>query len=148
MIDGPASSFVTTRPENLDVNSKDAFDLANSWISTCLGSHGKCSNTSVPLPTRVLDLRAVEYGGLVKLCISQGKMAPYVALSYCWGGPQLLVLTTATLETFIRGIPLVSTPQSIIDAILVCRRLGFQYLWVDALCIIQDSSEEMGRAHV
>ncbi|KAL5354459.1 hypothetical protein ACLOAV_000548 [Pseudogymnoascus australis] len=72
-------------------------------------------------------------------------MAPYVALSYCWGGPQLLVLTTATLETFIRGIPLVSIPQSIIDAILVCRRLGFQYLWVDALCIIQDSSEDKAR---
>jgi hypothetical protein len=87
MTDEPASSFVKTRPENLDVNSEAAFDLAKSWISTCLGSHDKCLNTSVPLPTRVLDLRTVEGDGLVKLCISQGKMAPYVALSYCWGGP-------------------------------------------------------------
>ncbi|KAH8663708.1 heterokaryon incompatibility protein-domain-containing protein [Tricladium varicosporioides] len=143
--DKPASSFVKTRPENLDVNSKAVFDLAKSWISACLGSHDKCSNTSVSLPTRVLDLRAVEGDGLVKLCISQGKMAPYVALSYCWGGPQPAVLTTATLETYILGVPLTSNPQTIKDAILVCRKLGFQYLWVDALCIIQDSPED--KAH-
>ena len=145
MTDDPASSFVRTRPENLDVNSEAAFDLAKSWISTCLDSHDKCSNTSVPLPTRVLDLRTIKGDGLVKLCISQGKMAPYVALSYCWGGPQTAVLTVATLETYTHGVPLTSSPQTIQDAILVCRKLGFQYLWIDALCIIQDSPED--KAH-
>ena len=131
-----------TRPENLDVNSKAAFDLAKSWISTCLLSHDKCSNTPAPLPTRVIDLRTVEGDGLVKLFISEDKIAPYVALSYCWGGPQPAVLTTATLETYICGVPLASSPQTIKDAILVCRKLGFQYLWIDALCIMQDSLED------
>ena len=145
MTDEPASTFVKTRPENPDVNSDAAFALAKSWVSTCLGSHDKCSNTSVPLPTRVLDLGSVETDGLVKLCISRGKVAPYLALSYCWGGPQPAVLTTSTLDTYVLGVPVTSYPQTIKDAILVCRKLGFQYLWIDALCIIQDSSED--KAH-
>ena len=145
MTDDPASPFVETRPENPDVSSKAAFDLAKSWISTCLDSHDKCSNISVPLPTRVLDLRTIEDDRVVKLCMSQGKMAPYVALSYCWGGPQPEVLTAATLETYTHGVPLTSCPQTVQDAILVCRKLGFQYLWIDALCIIQDSSEDIAR---
>lgn len=97
------------------------------------------------ITTRVLDLRTIESDGLVKLRISQGKMAPYVALSYCWGGPQPAVLTVATLETYTHGVPLTSSPQTIRDAILVCRKLGFQYLWIDALCIIQDSPEDKAR---
>lgn len=33
-------------------------------------------------------------------------------------------------------------PQTFRDAIAMTERLGFQYLWIDALCIIQNSSAD------
>lgn len=54
-------------------------------------------------------------------------------------------LTASTLETYVLGAPVTSHPQTVIDAKLVCRKLGFQYLWIDALCIIQDSQQD--KAH-
>ena len=42
----------------------------------------------------------------------------------------------------LRGIATSTLPQTIQDAIIVTRKLGLQYLWVDALCIIQDSASD------
>ena len=67
----------------------------------------------------------------------------YIALSYVWGMNQTYVLTKATLEEKCSGLDLSRLPKTIIDAIEVTRRLGFTYLWVDALCIVQDAGEDM-----
>ena len=42
----------------------------------------------------------------------------------------------------MKGIPLDSLPRTIRDIVSVCRQLGQQYLWVDALCIIQDNAAD------
>lgn len=65
-----------------------------------------------------------------------------MALSYCWGGKQEVVTTMATLKVNMQGVPMRSLPLSIQDAITVSRKLEIRYLWVDALCIIQDSQAD------
>ncbi|KAF4341454.1 hypothetical protein FBEOM_4615 [Fusarium beomiforme] len=42
----------------------------------------------------------------------------------------------------LQGVPLDHLPLTIQDAITVTRGLNLQYLWVDALCIIQDSNDD------
>ena len=65
-------------------------------------------------------------------------LAPYAALSYCWGRVQPVVLERKSLDNWLSSLPYCQLPQTIKDAVRVTQELGLQYLWVDALCIIQD----------
>lgn len=66
----------------------------------------------------------------------------YVALSYCWGpSKQPMALTADMLKLDIVVFSLKSLPQTIQDAVTVTRRLGFKYLWVDSMCIVQEGDE-------
>ncbi|UKZ83615.1 hypothetical protein TrVFT333_011424 [Trichoderma virens FT-333] len=42
----------------------------------------------------------------------------------------------------LQGLPISSLPKSIRDAMVLARNLGFQYIWIDSVCIIQDSAED------
>jgi hypothetical protein len=68
--------------------------------------------------------------------------ARYVTLSHCWGGRVNLATTTETLETHKKGIPLPTMPKTFADAVEITRRLGIRYLWVDSLCILQNSKRD------
>lgn len=65
-----------------------------------------------------------------------------MALSYCWGGPQKFTTNLDSLDSMISGISASQLPRTILDAITVTRKLGMQYLWVNSLCIVQDSMED------
>jgi hypothetical protein len=69
----------------------------------------------------------------------------YVALSYCWGGNQLVKTTRANIPSKRRGIALEDLPRTLQDAVQVCMQLKIRYLWIDALCIIQDDKNDVAR---
>jgi len=67
----------------------------------------------------------------------------YLVLTYYWGdAPDHHRLTTQTLHRYfsLPGIRDSELPRTIVDAVHITRRLGFRYLWVDSLCIIQDDN--------
>ncbi|KAK8122096.1 HET-domain-containing protein [Apiospora sp. TS-2023a] len=68
----------------------------------------------------------------------------FIALSHCWGGTLTkdLITTSANLRSRLRGLPHANLPPSFRDAVTITRALGVRYLWIDALCIIQDSKED------
>lgn len=69
----------------------------------------------------------------------------YIALSYCWGDParhKQLRTHKDNIEQHRREIDVSVLPRTIHDAITICRRLRVRYLWVDALCIIQDDDND------
>jgi hypothetical protein len=67
----------------------------------------------------------------------------WCSLSYVWGGDQLFKTTRGTLNSRLQGFHTTDVPQTIRDAITVCRNLGICHLWVDSLCIIQDSANDL-----
>jgi hypothetical protein len=64
---------------------------------------------------------------------------PYLTLSHRWGNHNILKLCVEIEHRFRQGIPLHSLSPTFRDAILLVRRLGHRYIWIDSLCIIQDS---------
>ena len=90
------------------------------------------------LPTRVIDVSSDP----PFLLASKGHQGVYLALSHCWGGPLSLTTTRSTLESHKNGIPMNDRSANFRDAVIITRKLGFRYIWIDALCIIQDSRED------
>ncbi|KUJ13921.1 HET-domain-containing protein, partial [Mollisia scopiformis] len=106
----------------------------------CLESHTRCSSQ----PANKLPVRVIDVGP------SDGSKDPYLleedlkytTLSYCWGQCQTFVTTLENIEAMKKMIPWDKLPRTIQDAILITRGLGIQYIWIDALCIIQDSPSD------
>ena len=140
----PAASAISTRPIDLDPLSPQNIDLVKTWIHECTNIHPQCPRPEpATLPRRVIDVRDLQGDeSRVKLYISNNDLGSYVALSYCWGGPQTYSLTTKTIESFQKGIELCKLPATIRDAIRVTKLIKQPYLWVDALCIVQDSDDD------
>lgn len=75
----------------------------------------------------------------------QESVLRYVALSYCWGDPTIhtpMVTLLANVDDHKKNIDFSSLPKTIQDAITVCTWLDVTYIWVDALCIVQDSGDD------
>jgi len=119
-------------------------------MADCLLNHTSCSNphnpnNDKPLPKRLLELK--------NRCVvlredATHKRHPYACLSHCWGPsprrPESTILKTkrATLERFKLEIPWDQLTNTFQDAIDICRRLGIDFLWIDSLCILQDSIDD------
>ncbi|KAF9479160.1 HET-domain-containing protein [Pholiota conissans] len=115
-------------------------------IQNCIECSERSDSTCPPLeetylPTRVIDC-SDPFNPRLVVTHRQVK-GRYCTLSYVWGGEQHQKTTKANIDTYIHDGINVALPQTIVDAILVTHRLGICYLWVDAMCIIQDSTEDM-----
>ncbi|KAI4231912.1 MAG: hypothetical protein LQ349_005304, partial [Xanthoria aureola] len=125
---------------------EDVYSLENlkQWMQECEKGHPNCALSQQPrLPMRVLDVLAPGESGRVKLLETFDRpRGRYMALSYVWGKIQSIRLAQATRNDFMKGIRMDSLPQTIKDAVQVTRALEVQYLWIDALCICQDSDPD------
>ncbi|KAH6632997.1 heterokaryon incompatibility protein-domain-containing protein [Boeremia exigua] len=139
----------TTQPLSSTTGSDSAFEFLATSLRTCQTSHTRCHQLTFStnsLPTRVIDV-GESAGDLVSLH-ERGTLdqnTSYVALSHCWGGLQPLILSARTESTLRRGIDIGELPRTFRDAIFVCRRFGFRYLWIDSLCIMQDDTADWAR---
>ncbi|KAH9204582.1 heterokaryon incompatibility protein-domain-containing protein, partial [Leptodontidium sp. 2 PMI_412] len=64
----------------------------------------------------------------------------FVALSYVWGKLRVLLLLKENrhLSEQPKALEREVLPKTVQESILLTRMLGERYLWVDALCIVQD----------
>ncbi|EEU36513.1 uncharacterized protein NECHADRAFT_81177 [Fusarium vanettenii 77-13-4] len=167
-----ASKFIDSRPYESNVDSDASWDFARRCLDTCRERHGRCrerltdgsdirlrsigeglssEQTDIAnIPSRLLDVQAGA-GSRIKVIkvdtLSGDEQAVlcssgFAALSYCWGGPQSLTLTKSQSQHLYGGFSPSELPKTIQDAVRVVQKLGLRYLWVDALCIQQDSDQD------
>lgn len=122
-------------------------------IDKCVSEHPKCTEKSFKpkfVPKRLLDLggRSASSAKLVECGESLSLPYPepprrYATLSYCWGSSLTMTTTTANKSKHeTTGIEICDMPGTFQDAIYVAKMLGIRYLWIDALCIIQDDQDD------
>jgi hypothetical protein len=138
----PAIATLTTTA------SSQSFESAKRWLRDCL-SHRACSESPYYLandkPTRLLDLDAFgDYSTAVRLQDASHIQENYAALSYCWGTieKERFITTSSTLNSRMSRIEYPDVPRSFQHAFQISKALGIQYLWIDALCILQDSPSD------
>ncbi len=140
--DDPAAHVIKTRPVDVAVGSSGAIDTAKSWLRQCCADHVSCSQPGkAVMPTRCLKIDNLD---AIHLCMTKHRDDSYAALSYCWGPKRFpnLIATKESFDGMLENIPLSSFPPTLRDGILVAHGIGLHYLWIDALCIIQDDDDD------
>jgi hypothetical protein len=126
--------------------------LARAWLEECLTDHGVlCSkpgsreeqpyDSASPTRLRVIDVRR-------RCLVALPDGDEYVALSYCWPRqPGLCNTSTNGINLREEGAISLSNglSTSLHDACDAVNDLGERYIWIDALCIVQDDNED--KAH-
>ncbi|KAK1749559.1 heterokaryon incompatibility protein-domain-containing protein, partial [Echria macrotheca] len=112
-----------------------------AWIRRCTTEHAACKSVglSSPLPTRVVDVGDPTN---IKLIESSCMTGRYLCLSHCWGEHQPLRTLTSNYADHLSNIPWSRIPETFQDAITLARKLGFSYIWIDSLCIVQDDAAD------
>jgi len=103
-------------------------------------SHESCGpmDKYPQLPDRVVDIGPANTQLRPRLILTGGLSAPYVVLSHCWGAKQTYITTSSNIGQRLAGLSLEEMPLTFRDAITATRALGFRYIWIDSLCILQD----------
>jgi hypothetical protein len=120
------------------------------WLDQCDRTHSKCHRTAQRSwrPTRLIDVGTPDRPCL-HLAVTDNNFpvlpCTYTTLSHCWGEIMIKRLTKDELASMIKGFHGADLPKTFQDAIAITRRLGVRFLWIDSLCIIQDSEEDWAK---
>ncbi|KAF5870555.1 putative heterokaryon incompatibility protein [Botrytis fragariae] len=137
--------------ETTNTGSDACFTLANNWLETCLSSYRSCKRyrPSVLKEWTPNHLICVKNMDAIVLCLHEtGKISlgmKYATLSHCWGkipDAQRLLLMRDNIDSWTRGMPNLQSMKTFDHAITICQKLGLDYIWIDSLCIIQDSQDD------
>ncbi|KAJ9662975.1 factor activating pos9 [Coniosporium apollinis] len=130
------------------VRSQVDMKLLESWVRRCHEDHEvQCRpeprDEHLRLDFKLID---VNSGAVVHSSVR----ASFAALSYVWG-PQSVRQVELSSDTYslltTRGLSEIweDVPQTIRDAIALCRSIGIPYLWADQCCIQQDDETDIGQ---
>ncbi|KAK3377275.1 heterokaryon incompatibility protein-domain-containing protein, partial [Lasiosphaeria ovina] len=93
------------------------------------------------MPARLIDVGGSD-DNAIRLVDSFPQLRTYITLSHCWGDADALAgcsLTAARLDNYRQRIPKDVLPATFLHACQFARSLGQRHVWIDSLCIVQDS---------
>jgi hypothetical protein len=116
--------------------------LLREWLRNCDQDHSQCKRSQEK--GKFWPKRVIFVGDPNKLTLVEKRLPgeDYLVLSHCWGLPteeekKRFRTTRENYQDRLHGFSELELPRTFQDAVRVTRRLQKQYLWIDALCIIQ-----------
>jgi hypothetical protein len=124
-------------PELPEVASDSHFSILREWLRFCDDNH-QCKPTGIScLPTRLIDLGSTD-SPIIKLMETKPTdNMKYLALSHPWGDPPHFCTYTSNIDQHKKKIVFGELPATFQHAVTVTREIGFRYLWIDSICIVQ-----------
>ena len=144
-------------PRGISTDAPATFEFARYWLRQCIDNHGECNSQgeqiskSDELPTRLIDIGEGPGKLEPRLFYPSASASPtddlqYLTVSHSWHATGVTEkLTTENESEWLQGIPIEKLSPNFRDAMTITRRLGYRYIWIDSLCIIQDSREDWER---
>jgi hypothetical protein len=136
-----------------DTSSESSTEIGRQWIRTCLEEH-RCSywlelsRNAEQLqvrPSRVIDVGAFAGNCQDVRLVVEGNVSKYVALSHCWGKAPNYTTTSENIDQHKTRILYEDLPKTFKDAIKITRDLGYRYIWIDAICIVQGCEDDWAK---
>ena len=124
------------------------FSCASRWLRECVECYRRCQERKEyeKLPRRLLYLGELDEANFhgIRLVHTYGRALNHCTLSYCWGSDadNFGLTTSENLLACEKVLDARNLPETIRDAVTICKRLKLSYLWVDSLCIVQDNAED------
>ncbi|KAK0742805.1 heterokaryon incompatibility protein-domain-containing protein [Schizothecium vesticola] len=138
----PAAESISNRPVGRHPGSNTNLKRVSSWLQNCQ-EHHNCEVIPGAIPARVIEVTGTPDAINMRLCSTDHLgPVPYACLSYCWGGEQERKCTASNIASYQTAIPFEEQPATIRDSARVYLGIGLRYLWIDALCIIQDDPND------
>lgn len=113
-------------------------------LEHCRSHHRSCRPESIGAPwypTRLVEVLEEDTFRVIETreTVPTG---PYATLSHCWGTSRMITATTQNIGRLKKQIPLLDLPKTFSDALQFIKSIGISFIWIDSLCIIQDSVKD------
>ncbi|KAI3570894.1 heterokaryon incompatibility protein-domain-containing protein [Fusarium oxysporum f. sp. albedinis] len=116
--------------------------LLHKWLWDCDQNHTQCERPQTK--ENFWPKRVIFVGDSNRLTLVDKRLhrEDYIVLSHCWGRPteeekKRFCTTRENYQHRLQRFSYDELPRTFQDAVRVTRLLGKQYLWIDAICIIQ-----------
>jgi hypothetical protein len=157
----PVWSLCTHRagtPSRMDVIQTEStynispitIEQVKTWLETCEREHYGCKqqkaipDSETGPPFRLIDIGSITNANvhLIQSSEINGELK-YITLSHRWtDDTKKAQLIKSKESAFSSSMPLRDWPLLFQDTVSIARQLHIQYVWIDSLCIIQNSSED------
>src|ERR1700761_5601500 len=141
--------YLAPLPNNSEMGRNTGSDRslhqAEQWIQKCANEHGSRCWRRVDrdvLPKRLIDVGQFDGDPIRLVDTKEDKIeGDYMTLSHSWGQDKMFKLEQSNLGRFRNGISWHELPNTFREAVKVTRRFNIRYIWIDSLCIVQDTAE-------
>ncbi|KAL2066064.1 hypothetical protein VTL71DRAFT_2135 [Oculimacula yallundae] len=144
------NNIMVRRKYNTHGISPESLSQIQEWLGKCCRDHSTCEKSwkltskDRSVPTRLIEI--TKPAGTWRVRVIHGtevsENTSYATLSHCWGKSSFIHLTMSNQDLYRDNVPMESLPQTFRDAVELTYALGLHHLWIDSLCIIQDSHSD------
>ncbi|KAI0914089.1 heterokaryon incompatibility protein-domain-containing protein [Ustulina deusta] len=142
-----------TTPPSQRFSQKHRLDWMVQMLTECTDKHQHDQPGNGFVPERLINVQGpiprLVRGADVTTVGTGAQKPAYAALSYCWGPAEdsksQLKTTSLSIAQRQAAITDAEMTEVLRDSVAITRALSIPYLWVDALCILQDDISDWER---